>query len=76
MVTINVPNLPPAPATKLDLTEKGFTFHAKVGDKAKGIAEREYAFQLDVFDEIDPKVRFNFLFSCLYVHMLTFLAFI
>lgn len=59
IMTINVPNLPPAPATKIDLTEKGFNFHAKVGDKSKGIAEREYAFQLDFFDEIDPKVSNN-----------------
>lgn len=56
MVTINVPNLPPAPATKLDLTEKGFTFHAKVGDKAKGVEDKEYAFEMELFDEIDPKV--------------------
>jgi hypothetical protein len=56
MVTINVPNLPPTPPTKLDITEKGFTFHAQVGDKAKGVENREYAFELDFFDEIDPKV--------------------
>lgn len=53
MVTINVPNLPSAPATKLDLHEDGFKFAAKVGDQAKGIAERSYAFDLDLFDKID-----------------------
>lgn len=54
MVTINVPNLPPAPATKIDLTEDGFKFHAKVaGDKTRGIEEREYAFELALYDKID-----------------------
>lgn len=57
MLTINVPNLPPIPETKLDLTENGFDFHAKAGDKAKGIPEKEYAFHLDFFAAIDPKVR-------------------
>lgn len=55
MLTINVPNLPPLPETKLDLTETGFDFKAKAGDAARGIAEKEYAFHLDFFAEIDPK---------------------
>lgn len=54
MVTINVPNLPPQPATKIDLSETGFKFHTKVpADKAHGIEEREYAFDLTLFDQID-----------------------
>lgn len=54
MVTINVPNLPPAPATKIDLREQGFHFQATIAaDKAHGIEAREYAFDLDLFDKID-----------------------
>lgn len=53
MLTINVPNLPAPPATKFDLTSSGFTFSASVGDASKGIEAKEYAFQLDFFDEID-----------------------
>ena len=54
MVTINVPNLPPQPATKIDLSETGFKFHTKVpADKAHGMEEREYAFDLTLFDQID-----------------------
>lgn len=55
MLTINVPNLPPAPATKLDLTPTGFEFHSKTGDKAKGIPDKEWAFKLDFFAEVVPE---------------------
>ncbi|KAN0065882.1 p23 chaperone protein wos2 [Thecaphora frezii] len=52
-LTINVSNLPAAPETKFDLTSTGFEFHAKVGDASKGIVNKEYAFKLDFFAEID-----------------------
>ncbi|KAN0061364.1 p23 chaperone protein wos2 [Thecaphora frezii] len=52
-LTINVSNLPAPPETKFDLTSTGFEFHAKVGDASKGIANKEYAFKLDFFAEID-----------------------
>ncbi|CAO1635293.1 unnamed protein product [Sympodiomycopsis kandeliae] len=55
MLTINVPNLPPAPATKLDLTPNGFDFHSKTGDKEKGIPDKEWAFKLDFFAEVVPE---------------------
>lgn len=53
MLTINVPNLPPS--VKLDLQPTGFDFHAKTGDSAKGIQDKEYAFHLDFFAEVEPK---------------------
>ena len=54
MLTINVPNLPPPPATKLDLQPTGFTFEAQVPeDKEKGIEAKHYAFKLDFYEEID-----------------------
>lgn len=56
MLTINVPNLPAPPATKIDLTSTGFDFHAKTGDKEKGIPDKEWSFKLDFFAEIDPEV--------------------
>lgn len=55
MLTINVPNLPPAPATKLDLQPSGFEFHSKTGDKEKGIPDKEWAFKLDFFAEVVPE---------------------
>ena len=56
LLTIEAPNLQPAPATKLELKPSGFSFEAKVGDKAKGIEEKEYKFDLDTFGEIIPEV--------------------
>ncbi|KAK0531322.1 p23 chaperone protein wos2 [Tilletia horrida] len=54
MLTINAPNLPPSPATKLDLSATGLKFEAEVPeDKAKGIEGKHYAFQLDFYEEID-----------------------
>ncbi|KAL9939598.1 hypothetical protein V8E36_001415 [Tilletia maclaganii] len=54
MLTINAPNLPPPPATKLDLSATGLKFESEVAaDKQKGIEGKHYAFQLDFFDEID-----------------------
>ncbi len=56
LLTINVPNLPPAPATQLDLKASGFTFKADIAeDKAKGIQPKHYEFQLDFYEEIDPE---------------------
>ncbi|CAD6892035.1 unnamed protein product [Tilletia laevis] len=53
-LTINAPNLPPQPETKLELTPGGIKLEAQVKeDKAKGIEGKTYAFQLDFFDEID-----------------------
>ena len=67
MLTINVPNLPAPPATKFDLTATGFTFHAKTGDASKNIPDKEYAFSLDFFDEIDVDASKTHLNSkCLY----------
>ncbi|KAK0552432.1 p23 chaperone protein wos2 [Tilletia horrida] len=54
MLTINAPNLPPPPATKLDLTATGLKFSATVAeDKSKAIEGKQYELSLDFFDEID-----------------------
>ena len=67
MLTINVPNLPSPPATKFDLTSTGFTFHAKTGDASNNIPDKEYAFELSFFDEIDVDASKTHLNSkCLY----------
>jgi len=54
MLTINAPNLPSDPT--FNLTENGFHFAAKAGNKAKGVEEKDYDFKLDFFDKIDVEV--------------------
>lgn len=56
LLTIDVPNLPAPPATRIDLKAQSISFEAKVGDKAKGIEEKEFKLDLDLFAEIDPEV--------------------
>ncbi|PWN38855.1 hypothetical protein IE81DRAFT_327087 [Ceraceosorus guamensis] len=59
LLTIEAPNLPPKPATKVDLQSDGFAFESKVqGDKSKSIEEKEYKFDLKLFGEIVPEVSF------------------
>ena len=40
---------------KLDIEANKITFHAKAGDSSKGIPEKEYAFDIELFDEILPE---------------------
>ncbi|TRM65645.1 HSP20-like chaperone [Schizophyllum amplum] len=53
-VTINLPDIQ-KDSLKFDLQPTKVSFAAKAGDAAKGIQEKDYAFDLDFFAEIDPE---------------------
>ncbi|KAL1663565.1 HSP20-like chaperone [Schizophyllum commune] len=53
-VTINLPDIQEN-TLQLDLQPTKISFKAKAGDAAKGIQERDYAFDLDFFAEIVPE---------------------
>ncbi|KAJ9111834.1 hypothetical protein QFC20_002421 [Naganishia adeliensis] len=51
--TIQTPDVQGEPELKIE--PKKITFSAKAGDASKGVPEREYQFDLDLYDEIIPE---------------------
>ncbi|WRT63745.1 uncharacterized protein IL334_000668 [Kwoniella shivajii] len=51
--TINTPNIQGEP--KIDIKPTEISFAAKAGDASKGVPEKDYAFDLQLYDEIIPE---------------------
>ncbi|GLB36555.1 putative CS domain containing protein [Lyophyllum shimeji] len=53
-LTVNLPDIQET-TLSYDLTPTSLSFKAKTGNPAKGIPERDYAFNLDFYEEIVPE---------------------
>ncbi|KAG9051231.1 hypothetical protein FS837_010518 [Tulasnella sp. UAMH 9824] len=53
-LTINLPDVQEN-TIKYELTPKSISFAAKAGNASKGIAEKDYEFKLDFFEEVVPE---------------------
>ncbi|RXK36743.1 hypothetical protein M231_05978 [Tremella mesenterica] len=51
--TINAPDIKGEP--KLDIKPTGITFEADAGDSSRGVPEKKFAFDLELYDEIIPE---------------------